>query len=95
MSMTRRDAADPVEDRPDLIGFLLVPDFPMFAFSAAIEPLRKLLAERGADPKIWNQPNKLSVTPLFSAEGYGHRLPRPVGSARRSPRRRNFSAFRK
>jgi AraC family transcriptional regulator, glycine betaine-responsive activator len=30
----------PPEDEPDLIAFLLVPDFPMFAFSAAIEPLR-------------------------------------------------------
>ena len=37
----------------------------------------KLLAERGADPQIWNRPNKLGVTPLFIAEGYGHRLPRP------------------
>jgi transcriptional regulator GlxA family with amidase domain len=28
------------DDGPDLIAFLLVPDFPMFSFSAAIEPLR-------------------------------------------------------
>src|SRR5262245_48369537 len=28
------------EDRAELVAFLLVPDFPMFAFSAAIEPLR-------------------------------------------------------
>src|SRR4029450_1795232 len=32
---------DRLEDNgPDLIAFLLVPDFPLFAFSAAIEPLR-------------------------------------------------------
>ncbi len=30
----------------------------------------KLLAERGADPKIWNRPNKQGRTPLFIAEGY-------------------------
>ena len=29
-----------------------------------------LLAERGADPKIWSQPNKAGRTPLFIAEGY-------------------------
>jgi ankyrin repeat protein len=29
-----------------------------------------LLAERGADPKIWNKPNKAGRTPLFIAEGY-------------------------
>jgi ankyrin repeat protein len=37
----------------------------------------KLLAERGADPQIWSKPNKLGATPLYIAEGYGHRLPRP------------------
>jgi ankyrin repeat protein len=37
----------------------------------------KLLADRGADPKIWNQPNKQGVTPLFAAEGHIGRLPRP------------------
>lgn len=37
----------------------------------------KLLAERGADPKVWNKPNKLGATPLFISEGYGGRLPRP------------------
>src|SRR5262249_37902345 len=37
----------------------------------------KLLAERGANPKIWNQPNKQGVTPLFAAEGHIGRLPRP------------------
>lgn len=30
----------------------------------------RLLAERGADPKIWNKPNKAGRTPLFIAEGY-------------------------
>ena len=29
----------------------------------------KLLAERGADPQIWNKPNKAGGTPLFIAEG--------------------------
>ena len=37
----------------------------------------KLLADRGADPKIWNQRNKQGVTPLFAAEGHIGRLPRP------------------
>jgi uncharacterized protein len=37
----------------------------------------KLLADRGADPKIWNQRNKQGVTPLFAAEGHVGRLPRP------------------
>src|SRR6185369_2893526 len=30
----------------------------------------KLLAERGADPQIWKNPNKRGGTPLFIAEGY-------------------------
>jgi hypothetical protein len=29
-----------------------------------------LLADRGADPKIWSKPNKAGRTPLFIAEGY-------------------------
>ena len=37
----------------------------------------KLLADRGADPQIWKQRNKQGVTPLFAAEGYIGRLPRP------------------
>ena len=37
----------------------------------------KLLAERGADPQIWKNPNKDGGTPLFIAEGYIGRLPRP------------------
>ena len=37
----------------------------------------KLLAERGADPQIWKNPNKAGGTPLFIAEGYISRLPRP------------------
>jgi ankyrin repeat protein len=37
----------------------------------------ELLAKRGADPKIWNKPNKFGRTPLFIAEGYSGRLPRP------------------
>lgn len=36
-----------------------------------------LLAERGADPQIWKQKNKFGRTPLFIAEGYQGRLPRP------------------
>jgi ankyrin repeat protein len=37
----------------------------------------KLLADRGADPQIWKERNKAGVTPLFAAEGYIGRLPRP------------------
>jgi len=37
----------------------------------------KLLAERGADPQVWKKPNKAGGTPLFIAEGYTSRLPRP------------------
>ena len=37
----------------------------------------KLLAERGADPKIWNKPNKVGGTPLFIAEGYGDKTLQP------------------
>jgi hypothetical protein len=37
----------------------------------------KLLAERGADPQVWSKPNKFGRTPLFIAEGYAGRLPRP------------------
>ena len=37
----------------------------------------KLLADNGADPQIWNNPNKAGGTPLFIAEGYISRLPRP------------------
>src|SRR5919199_7016289 len=37
----------------------------------------KLLADNGADPKIWSQPNKQGITPLFAAEGHIGRLPRP------------------
>jgi ankyrin repeat protein len=36
-----------------------------------------LLAERGADPQIWKEKNKFGRTPLFLAEGYHGRLPRP------------------
>ena len=36
-----------------------------------------LLAKRGADPQIWKNPNKFGRTPLFIAEGYAGRLPRP------------------
>ncbi len=37
----------------------------------------KLLAERGADPQVWGKPDKAGRTPLFIAEGYSGRLPRP------------------
>src|SRR5258708_28402177 len=37
----------------------------------------ELLAKRGADPQVWNKPNKAGRTPLFIAEGYTGRLPRP------------------
>jgi uncharacterized protein len=37
----------------------------------------ELLAKRGADPQIWSKPDKFGRTPLFIAEGYAGRLPRP------------------
>jgi len=37
----------------------------------------ELLAKRGADPQIWKNPDKFGRTPLFIAEGYAGRLPRP------------------
>jgi len=53
-------------------------DTAMHGAAYAISPLVvKLLAERGADPKIWNRPNKAGGTPLYIAEGYTSRLPRP------------------
>ena len=36
-----------------------------------------LLAERGADPQIWKNPNKAGGTPLFIAEGYADRTLQP------------------
>jgi ankyrin repeat protein len=36
-----------------------------------------LLVERGADPQIWKNPNKLGGTPLFIAEGYADRTLQP------------------
>ncbi len=44
---------------------------------AAYPSVVKLLADRGADPQIWKERNKAGVTPLFAAEGYIGRLPRP------------------
>jgi ankyrin repeat protein len=37
----------------------------------------QLLSERGANPQIWNKPNKAGGTPLFIAEGYADRTPQP------------------
>ncbi|PWU12048.1 MAG: hypothetical protein C5B51_01510 [Terriglobia bacterium] len=37
----------------------------------------KLLAARGADPKVWNKPNNAGRTPLFIAEGYVGNALRP------------------
>jgi hypothetical protein len=37
----------------------------------------KLLADRGADPQIWKNPNKFGGTPLFIAEGYADRTLQP------------------
>ena len=36
-----------------------------------------LLAERGADPQVWQKPNQAGGTPLFIAEGYADRSPQP------------------
>jgi len=53
-------------------------DTAMHGAAYSISPLMvKLLAERRADPQVWNKPNKAGGTPLFIAEGYGSRLPRP------------------
>lgn len=53
-------------------------DTAMHGAAYNISPLVvKLLAERGADPAIWSRPNKAGGTPLFIAEGYISRLPRP------------------
>ena len=53
-------------------------DTAMHGAAYNISPLVvKLLAERGADPQIWKKPNKAGGTPLFIAEGYISRLPRP------------------
>jgi ankyrin repeat protein len=53
-------------------------DTAMHGAAFAISPqVVKLLAERGADPQIWKNPNKAGGTPLFIAEGYISRLPRP------------------
>jgi ankyrin repeat protein len=53
-------------------------DTAMHGAAYNISPLVvKLLAERGADPQIWKNPNGVGGTPLFIAEGYISRLPRP------------------
>ena len=53
-------------------------DTAMHGAAYNISPLVvKLLAERGADPQVWKNPNKAGGTPLFIAEGYTSRLPRP------------------
>ena len=53
-------------------------DTAMHGAAYAISPLViKLLGERGADPRIWKNANKAGGTPLFIAEGYISRLPRP------------------
>ena len=53
-------------------------DTAMHGAAYNISPLVvKLLGEHGADPQIWKNPNKAGGTPLFIAEGYNTRLPRP------------------
>jgi ankyrin repeat protein len=37
----------------------------------------ELLGKRGADPQVWGKPDKFGRTPLYLAEGYAGRLPRP------------------
>lgn len=49
-------------------------------FPAVVE----LLADRGADPDVWSQPNDQGLTPLFIAEGHrggGFKLSRPTTDA--------------
>ena len=53
-------------------------DTAMHGAAYNISPLVvKVLAERGADPLVWSRANKAGGTPLFIAEGYISRLPRP------------------
>jgi len=53
-------------------------DTPMHGAAYGAYPtVVKLLAEHGADPQIWKEKNKFGRTPLFIAEGYQGRLPRP------------------
>jgi ankyrin repeat protein len=53
-------------------------DTAMHGAAYNISPLVvKLLAERGAAPLVWSRANKAGGTPLFIAEGYISRLPRP------------------
>ncbi len=53
-------------------------DTAMHGAAYNISPLvAKLLAERGADPQVWKNPNKFGRAPLFIAEGHSGRLPRP------------------
>ena len=53
-------------------------DTAMHGAAYNISPLVvKLLAERGADPQVWKNPNKFGRAPLFIAEGHSGRLPRP------------------
>jgi ankyrin repeat protein len=53
-------------------------DTPMHGAAYGAYPaVVKLLAERGADPQLWKEKNKFGRTPLFIAEGYQGRLPRP------------------
>ena len=53
-------------------------DTPMHGAAYGAYPtVVNLLAQRGADPQIWKEKNKFGRTPLFIAEGYQGRLPRP------------------
>ena len=53
-------------------------DTPMHGAAYGAYPtVVKILADRGADPQIWKEKNKFGRTPLFIAEGYQGRLPRP------------------
>jgi len=53
-------------------------DTAMHGAASNISPrVVKLLADRGANPQVWKNTNKAGGTPLFIAEGYATRLPRP------------------
>lgn len=53
-------------------------DTPMHGATYNIYPrVVELLAERGADPQVWKNPNRFGRTPLFIAEGHSGRLLRP------------------
>ena len=52
--------SDPPPDGPQKVGFLLIPQFPLFSFTAAVEPLRSANRMSGQELYAWE---------IFSADG--------------------------